>query len=139
MNALAWDEDPPGSLAHVHSVFRRWLGDEYDLAALDVVLAAAAVFVPCYLMVLVLAPFYRHVVKNPQIKAFVSGVTAAATGEFDANDATGSQSVAVAFQPNGLLFSSTMQASATQATARRRASECARMNVRLSLIAPPIP
>jgi chromate transporter len=44
------------------------------------VLAAAGVFLPCYLMVLVLAPFYRHVVKNRQIKAFVSGVTAAATG-----------------------------------------------------------
>ena len=43
-------------------------------------LAAAAVFLPCYLMVLVLAPFYRHVVKNRQIKAFVSGVTAAAAG-----------------------------------------------------------
>jgi chromate transporter len=43
-------------------------------------LAAAAVFVPCYLMVLILAPYYRHVVKNRQIKAFVSGVTAAATG-----------------------------------------------------------
>src|SRR5262249_24335426 len=27
-------------------------------------LAAAGVFVPCYLVVLVLAPFYRHVVKN---------------------------------------------------------------------------
>jgi chromate transporter len=44
------------------------------------VLAGAAVFVPCYLMVLILAPFYRQVVKNRQIKAFVSGVTAAATG-----------------------------------------------------------
>ncbi len=43
MSALAWDEDPPGTLAHVHTVFRRWLGDEYDLAALDIVLAAAAV------------------------------------------------------------------------------------------------
>lgn len=43
-------------------------------------LAAAAVFLPCYLMVLALAPFYRHVVKNRQIKAFVSGVTAAAAG-----------------------------------------------------------
>jgi chromate transporter len=44
------------------------------------VLAGAAVFLPCYLMVVVLAPYYRHVVKNRQVKAFVSGVTAAATG-----------------------------------------------------------
>jgi chromate transporter len=44
------------------------------------VLAAAGVFLPCYLMVLVLAPFYRQVVKSRQVKAFVSGVTAAATG-----------------------------------------------------------
>jgi chromate transporter len=44
------------------------------------ILAAAAVFLPCYLMVVILAPFYRYVVKNRQIKAFVSGVTAAATG-----------------------------------------------------------
>ena len=43
MSALAWDEDPPGTLEHVHSVFRRWLGDEYDLDALDIVLATAAV------------------------------------------------------------------------------------------------
>jgi chromate transporter len=44
------------------------------------VLAGAAVFLPCYLMVVILAPYYRHVVKNRQVKAFVSGVTAAATG-----------------------------------------------------------
>ena len=44
------------------------------------VLAGAAVFLPCYLMVVVLATYYRHVVKNRQVKAFVSGVTAAATG-----------------------------------------------------------
>lgn len=30
------------SLADVHGVFRRWLGDEYDLEALHAVLAAAA-------------------------------------------------------------------------------------------------
>jgi chromate transporter len=44
------------------------------------VLAAVAVFLPCYLMIVVLAPYYRHVVRNQQIRAFVSGVTAAATG-----------------------------------------------------------
>lgn len=31
------------TLAQVHAVFRRWLGDSYDLTALDAVLAAAAV------------------------------------------------------------------------------------------------
>jgi hypothetical protein len=30
------------SLAQVHAVFRKWFGDEYDLAAIDAVLAAAA-------------------------------------------------------------------------------------------------
>lgn len=33
----------PSRLAHVHETFTRWLGAEYDLAALDVVLATAAV------------------------------------------------------------------------------------------------
>lgn len=32
----------PSTLADVHQVFRRWLGDEYDLEALHAVLAAAA-------------------------------------------------------------------------------------------------
>lgn len=34
---------PEGSLADAHEVFRRWLGDDYDLDALDAMLAAAAV------------------------------------------------------------------------------------------------
>jgi len=34
---------PPCSLDHAHGVVRRWFGDEYDLDAFDVVLAAAAV------------------------------------------------------------------------------------------------
>lgn len=42
MSALAWDDAPPGTLDYVHDVYRRWLGDEYDLGALDVVLATAA-------------------------------------------------------------------------------------------------
>jgi hypothetical protein len=33
----------PATIADVHAVFRRWLGDEYDLGALNTVLAAAAV------------------------------------------------------------------------------------------------
>lgn len=42
--------------------------------------AALGVFVPCYLLVVLPAPYYRRLARNPQIKAFVSGVTAAATG-----------------------------------------------------------
>lgn len=42
--------------------------------------AALGVFLPCYLMVVVPAPYYRRFAQNPQIKAFVAGVTSAATG-----------------------------------------------------------
>jgi chromate transporter len=42
--------------------------------------AAVAVFLPCYLLVVIPAPYFRRVAKNRQIKAFVDGVTAAATG-----------------------------------------------------------
>jgi len=42
--------------------------------------AAVGVFLPCYLMVVVPAPYYRRFAQNPQIKAFVAGVTSAATG-----------------------------------------------------------
>lgn len=44
------------------------------------ILAAAGVFLPCYLFVIVPAPYFRKVAQNRQIKAFVDGVTAAATG-----------------------------------------------------------
>jgi chromate transporter len=44
------------------------------------VAAAAGVFLPCYLFVVALAPFYRRFAQNRQIKAFVQGVTAAAVG-----------------------------------------------------------
>jgi chromate transporter len=43
-------------------------------------LAALAVFVPPYLIVIVGAPYYRRFAKNLQVKAFVQGVTAAAVG-----------------------------------------------------------
>jgi chromate transporter len=43
-------------------------------------LAALAVFVPPYLIVIFSAPYYRRFAKNPQVKAFVQGVTAAAVG-----------------------------------------------------------
>ncbi len=42
--------------------------------------AALGVFLPCYLMVVVPAPYYRRFAQNRQIKAFVTGVTSAATG-----------------------------------------------------------
>ncbi len=42
--------------------------------------AALGVFLPCYLFVIIPAPFYRKFSKNVQIKAFVEGVTSAAIG-----------------------------------------------------------
>jgi chromate transporter len=42
--------------------------------------AALATFLPCYLFTILPAPYYRRYAKNPRIKAFVAGVTAAATG-----------------------------------------------------------
>lgn len=42
--------------------------------------AALGIFVPVYLVVLLLAPTYRSWATNPQLNAFVKGVTAAATG-----------------------------------------------------------
>jgi chromate transporter len=43
-------------------------------------LASLGVFLPPYLLVVLLAPFYRRFAQNRRIKAFVQGVTAAATG-----------------------------------------------------------
>jgi chromate transporter len=42
--------------------------------------AALGVFLPVYAVVVVLAPSYKRWAKNPQLNAFVRGVTAAATG-----------------------------------------------------------
>ena len=42
--------------------------------------AALGVFLPCYLFVVVPARYFRRFAKNPSSKAFVDGVTAAATG-----------------------------------------------------------
>ncbi|HET8774647.1 MAG TPA: chromate transporter [Thermoanaerobaculia bacterium] len=44
------------------------------------VLAALGVFLPCYLFVVIPAPFYARFAGNPRLAAFVDGVTAAATG-----------------------------------------------------------
>lgn len=43
-------------------------------------LAALGVFLPCYLFVVIPAPFFARFAGNPRLKAFVDGVTAAATG-----------------------------------------------------------
>ena len=42
--------------------------------------AALGVFLPVYLFVVIVGPLYRRFSKNEQIRAFVQGVTAAATG-----------------------------------------------------------
>ena len=47
---------------------------------LGATIAAVAVFLPCYLFVIVPAPHFRRFANNPDVHAFVDGVTAAATG-----------------------------------------------------------
>jgi chromate transporter len=42
--------------------------------------AAMGVFLPVWLVVVILTPFYERFAKNPQVSAFVQGVTSAATG-----------------------------------------------------------
>jgi chromate transporter len=42
--------------------------------------AALATFIPCYLFTILPAPYFKKYGKNPAIKAFVDGVTAAAIG-----------------------------------------------------------
>lgn len=42
--------------------------------------AAIGVFLPCYLFVVIPATYFRRSVNHPQVRAFVEGVTAAATG-----------------------------------------------------------
>lgn len=44
------------------------------------VVASLGVFLPCYLFVVIPAPYYSRFADDPRLKAFVSGVTAAATG-----------------------------------------------------------
>ncbi len=47
---------------------------------LGATIAAFGVFLPCYLLVVIPATYFRRAVSNPSIRAFVLGVTAAATG-----------------------------------------------------------
>ena len=42
--------------------------------------AAVGVFVPVYLVVVVVAPYFKKLIGDPRLRAFVDGVTAAATG-----------------------------------------------------------
>jgi chromate transporter len=42
--------------------------------------ASVGVFLPCYLFVVIPAPYFRRFADNPKVRAFVDGVTAAATG-----------------------------------------------------------
>lgn len=44
------------------------------------IVAAAGVFLPVYLIVVLAAPHYRKIAGNAPVAAFVSGVTAAASG-----------------------------------------------------------
>jgi chromate transporter len=47
---------------------------------LGATIAALGVFLPCYLFVIVPAPYFRRFARNRAVKGFVDGVTAAATG-----------------------------------------------------------
>jgi chromate transporter len=42
--------------------------------------AALATFLPCYLFTILPAPYFKKYGKNPAIKAFIDGVTAASIG-----------------------------------------------------------
>jgi chromate transporter len=43
-------------------------------------IAAFAVFLPCYLFTIILAPFFKKIAQNESIKFFVEGITAAVVG-----------------------------------------------------------
>ena len=47
---------------------------------LGATVAAIGVFLPCYFFVVIPAQYFRRSAQNPKVKAFVDGVTAAATG-----------------------------------------------------------
>jgi chromate transporter len=42
--------------------------------------AALATFLPCYLFTILPAPYFKKIVKNKPVKAFVDGITAAVVG-----------------------------------------------------------
>jgi len=47
---------------------------------LGAAIAALGTFLPCYLFVVIPAPYFRRFARNTSVRAFVDGVTAAATG-----------------------------------------------------------
>ena len=77
-----------GYLDHVETQIRDFLKDATRIAFVPLALydrnratvAALGIFFPVYLIVVLLAPSYKRWAKNPQLNAFVRGVTAAATG-----------------------------------------------------------
>lgn len=75
IDAVAVAMITPGPVV-ITVAFIGYLAHGFDGAAL----AALGVFLPCWLFVVIPAPFYSRFSGNPQLKAFVRGVTAAATG-----------------------------------------------------------
>jgi chromate transporter len=75
LDAIAVAMITPGPVV-ITVAFIGYLADGPTGAAL----AALGVFLPVYLVVSVLAPWYRRLSKNQQVQMFVKGVTAAATG-----------------------------------------------------------
>ena len=65
--------------------------------------AAAGMFLPTYLAVVLTAPYYRRFAHNQQVRAFVDGVTAAATGAI-AGAAFVLGRRAIVDLPTGLIF-----------------------------------
>jgi chromate transporter len=44
------------------------------------IVAAMATFLPCYIITVVAAPYFKRIAKNRSVKAFVDGITAAVIG-----------------------------------------------------------
>ncbi len=73
---LALAQLAPGPLAAQLAMYLGWV----RARALGAIVAAIGVFLPVYLITVLLSPHFHRVAKNRQVKAFVDGVTAAATG-----------------------------------------------------------
>jgi chromate transporter len=70
-------------------------------------LAALGTFLPCYLLVVIPAAYFRRAIHHPSVKAFVDGVTAAATGAI-AGSAFVLGRRAIADVPAALIFAATL-------------------------------
>jgi chromate transporter len=73
--------------------------------------AALATFIPCYVFTVIPAPYFKKYGKNPAIKAFVDGVTAAAIGAIAGavlvlgkRTLTDLPTLAIALTPVGILW-----------------------------------